>query len=102
MSVTEAARLEAPVSDLLLGQLPNYTDVCGCSLMDGRCAVHGAMMREVHQAWQAGSAAASEVIWSLSDGYGETGYVPEQGYDWSGVRDSSTAAIKAMWTAVHA
>lgn len=35
-------------------------------------------------------------IWSLSDGYGEPGFWPSQGYDWSGIRDSSQDAIKAM------
>lgn len=28
-------------------------------------------------------------IWDLQDGYGEAGFTPPQGYDWSGIRDSS-------------
>jgi hypothetical protein len=76
---------------------------CGCSLIDGRCDIHGDMMRDIYQAWKhADSNAALEAIYSLSDGYGEQGYVPEQGYDWSGIRDSSPEAIKRMWKAVHA
>jgi hypothetical protein len=35
-------------------------------------------------------------IWRLQDGYGEAGYVPPQGWDWSGIRDSSALAIQAM------
>jgi hypothetical protein len=35
-------------------------------------------------------------IWSLTDAYGEKGYIPSQGYDWSGVRDSSTELIWKM------
>ncbi len=36
------------------------------------------------------------IVWAESDGYGPKGYIPDQGYDWSGVRDSSDAAKKAM------
>jgi hypothetical protein len=36
-------------------------------------------------------------VYDLSDGYGEPGYIPVQGYDWSGIRDSSPAAIDAMY-----
>lgn len=39
---------------------------------------------------------ASYRIYDLSDGYGEQGYVPPQGYDWSGIRDSSPEAIQQM------
>lgn len=35
-------------------------------------------------------------IWALQDGYGEPGTTPVQGYDWSGIRDSSPEAIAAM------
>ena len=35
-------------------------------------------------------------LWPLTDAYGPQGYVPPQGYDWSGFRDSSFNAIKAM------
>lgn len=35
-------------------------------------------------------------VYSRSDGYGEPGYIPVQGYDWSGVRDSSLQAQEAM------
>lgn len=35
--------------------------------------------------------------WALQDGYGEPGIDPPQGWDWSGIRDSSPAAIKRMF-----
>lgn len=75
---------------------------CGCSLIDGRCDKHAAMMREIHAVWQDGPADMVFLLFSMQDGYGEAGYVPEQGFDWSGVRDSSIEAIEAMWKAVHA
>ena len=31
-------------------------------------------------------------IWAHQDGYGEPGYTPPQGHDWSGIRDSSDDA----------
>jgi hypothetical protein len=74
---------------------------CGCSLIN-RCDHHGRMMADIHDAWTSGSNAACEVIWSLSDGYGSPGFIPEQGYDWSGIRDSSVEAVEAMFRAVHA
>lgn len=39
---------------------------------------------------------ADNKIWKLSDGYGKKGYIPVQGYDWSGIRDSSVEAIWEM------
>lgn len=35
-------------------------------------------------------------IWRLSDGYGKKGYIPAQGIDWSGIRDSSREAQLEM------
>lgn len=35
-------------------------------------------------------------IWSHTDAYGEKGYIPPQGYDWSGIRDSSQNAKQNM------
>ena len=35
-------------------------------------------------------------LWHLTDAYGPRGYMPPQGYDWSGFRDSSWSAINAM------
>lgn len=90
------------MSDRLLAELPNYTDECGCSLMDGRCAKHAAMMKEIHAAWSTGNEWTCDVIWSLQDGYGDCGGTPIQGYDWSGIRDSSCASIEAMHAAIHA
>lgn len=84
-----------------LAEIPSGVDECGCSVMDGRCPTHKTMMIEIHHAWQT-SDTAFEIIWSLQDGYGIPGFMPEQGYDWSGVRDSSTAAVEAMYKAIHA
>jgi len=36
-------------------------------------------------------------IWALQDGYGEPGFWPAQGYDWSGIRDSTDAAKNRMF-----
>lgn len=80
--------------------MPQFTDLtplpCGCSLMDGRCQRHGSMMRVIYDARHGDKA---QDIWALQDGYGEPGYTPEQGWDWSGIRDSSTEAIEAMFEA---
>lgn len=40
--------------------------------------------------------------WALQDGYGEPGFTPPQGWDWSGIRDSSPAAKRRMVEAVKA
>jgi len=37
-------------------------------------------------------------LWPLTDAYGPHGFIPPQGYDWSGFRDSSDEAITAMAT----
>lgn len=39
---------------------------------------------------------AIRMIWSEQDGYGAAGFTPAQGWDWSGIRDSSPAAIDRM------
>lgn len=33
-----------------------------------------------------------DAAWDLQDGYGQPGYTPEQGWDWSGIRDSTPEA----------
>lgn len=40
--------------------------------------------------------------WSLQDGYGVAGYTPVQGWDWSGIRDSSDTAKVRMGAAILA
>lgn len=75
---------------------------CGCNLTDGYCADHSAMLVRIRRAWDSAPADLVLVLWELQDGYGEPGYVPEQGHDWSGVRDSSLEAIEAMHAAVSA
>lgn len=44
---------------------------------------------------------ALAVCWSMQDGYGAPGATPAQGFDWSGIRDSSPATVRRMWLAVH-
>jgi hypothetical protein len=39
---------------------------------------------------------AAAAIWLLQDGYGPAGTTPSQGFDWSGIRDSSDEAIASM------
>ena len=43
-----------------------------------------------------GGREVAQAIWDRQDGYGEAGYTPPQGFDWSGIRDSSDDAIDAM------
>mgnify|MGYP001593109546 CR=1 FL=1 len=43
-----------------------------------------------------------DAVWSLQDGYGMPGYDPPQGWDWSGIRDSSPEAVKNMADAIRA
>jgi hypothetical protein len=61
------------------------------------------MLVEIDRVWRdpATSDALSERLWSLQGGYGIPGFMPAQGYDWSGIRDSSDEAIKAMYAAIQ-
>lgn len=59
------------------------------------CAVRP-MLAVIHEAYFHGPVAMISRIYALSDGYGEVGLIPEQGYDWSGIRDSSPQAVAAM------
>jgi len=61
-----------------------------------------AMLASIRDAWGRGNDETSKILYSLQDGYGEQGHVPEQGVDWSGIRDSSGPAVRAMFAAVHA
>lgn len=40
--------------------------------------------------------------WNLQDGYGEAGFTPCQGWDWSGIRDSTAGAKLLMGQMVRA
>lgn len=55
-------------------------------------------MKVIYDAYY-GSNKIGQRIYDLSDGYGEPGFVPPQGHDWSGIRDSSASAIDAMYSA---
>jgi hypothetical protein len=61
-------------------------------------------MRDIHAAVFAADADRALVarLWAMQDGYGEAGVTPEQGFDWSGIRDSTPATIEAMWREVRA
>jgi hypothetical protein len=41
-------------------------------------------------------------VWAIQDGYGEPGFTPAQGWDWSGIRDSSDLAKVKMAFAILA
>lgn len=60
------------------------------------------LLADIHAAWTSGSQAARDILWSIQDGYGEPGFMPPQGYDWSGVRDSTPDTIRKMHAAIHA
>ena len=104
MSTTRQITIIVPSTTL---SVPTAWD-CGCNIADGRCARHTQMMRQIRAFWdQPMTAPVSnaerrtwnqrfEQIWSLSDGYGTPGFMPAQGYDWSGIRDSSPEAVERM------
>jgi hypothetical protein len=52
-------------------------------------------LAKIHFACDDPTAAAR--IWGQQDGYGEVGVTPEQGWDWSGIRDSSPEALDRMY-----
>lgn len=79
----------------LLEERHHFTDVPGCPA----CS-QGHMMTAIHEAVFEGGKA--QVCWELQDGYGVIGGMPGQHFDWSGVRDSSPAAIARMYAAVTA
>lgn len=43
-----------------------------------------------------------DACWNLQDGYGVPGYEPLQGWDWSGIRDSTPEAFHLMAEAIRA
>lgn len=60
------------------------------------------LMDDIWAAWGSGDYDLIEIMWSLQDGYGSPGFVPVQGYDWSGVRDSTPDALRAIYRAIKA
>ncbi len=93
--------LSRDMTNTYLHQHINNPAECGCDLMTGFCAKHGDMMKEIQTAYY-GNDVAFQTILSMQDGYGEPGFGPSQGPDWSGVRDSSLETIEAMHQAIHA
>lgn len=61
-----------------------------------RCAVTPLMVKIHAAVFDADNHTAADVAWDFQDGYGEAGATPAQGWDWSGIRDSSPAAIWAI------
>lgn len=82
--------------------MTQYKWDCGCDYMkyeDARCTKHQEMMNKIHQAvWVEGK--FLDETWALQDGYGFEGFTPSQGWDWSGIRDSSPMAIEKMFEVV--
>lgn len=72
----------------------DFQDVPGCA----GCAV-GPLLKVVHEAVMLKGKFLAET-WALQDGYGFPGVTPPQGWDWSGIRDSSPAAIARMHSVV--
>ena len=82
---------------------PDPDHGCLCSIANGRCEKHSAMMKEIRAVWDSGSDDGPDVLRSLADGYGYPGSMIEMDtYDWSGIRDSSEASVENMWKAIHA
>lgn len=88
---------EAPDASVLVAHFDHDEAAEGCPYCEVR-----PMLKDLRRAWETASPEAFAILWSLSDGYGEPGLIPPQGYDWSGIRDSSPAAIRAMHRALHA
>jgi hypothetical protein len=65
-----------------------------CALCHWHHVVHNLTKQQMNDAYRA--------VWAQSDGYGERGYIPTQGYDWSGIRDSSEESQKDMAAAARA
>lgn len=54
------------------------------------------LLARIHRVVFSGDDAGNEAAvtaWLLQDGYGTPGFTPPQGWDWSGIRDSSPRAI---------
>lgn len=60
------------------------------------------LMKALYDAYFSKDKAKRALIYALADGYGAPGTVPPQGYDWSGVRDSTPAARRRMAAALAA
>ncbi len=82
---------------------------CGCTVNGASFAAGydyenhvdvGFALRFIHDKWFNGTSAERALIWLMQDGYGVPGYTPPQGYDWSGIRDSTDATIIAMYRAL--
>ena len=105
MSATPTNAEQAALLDHLRHSNPLIVDgkVVSAPLVDGcdHCQV-SCYMQEIHHAWYHGNADTRAILWSIQDGYGTPGYLPDQGYDWSGIRDSSPDAIRRMHAAIHA
>lgn len=59
------------------------------------------LLPDLYEVWTSRSEGFTTLL-AMQDGYGTPGYVPPQGPDWSGVRDSTPSAIRRMHRAVTA
>lgn len=84
--------------DQIVGRSSRHEGGCSCSLEE-RCARHQEMMRKIHGVWNSKhpNLRLMRIIYAHSDGYGAQGYIPAQGYDWSGIRDSTPRAVEQMY-----
>lgn len=84
-------------SDMFGEHLGGHGDVFNPTRIEG-CPACVAMsyLPAIRDRWMNGTTEEMLTIWELSDGYGIPGYVPPQGHDWSGIRDSSPAAMMRM------
>ena len=98
-------------SDVHSLPLPEYTEWWASGLAAQHSADHfrnpvetcpgcvaSLWLPDIHEAVNDGKLA--EIAWGLQDGYGAPGFTPTQGWDWSGIRDSSPAAVRRIAIAV--
>ena len=77
-----------------------YTQPCGCNLETGYCPTHQPMVQDLHAAYNGLHGDDTfHACGRLADGFGAPGV--EYG-DWSAWRDSTPAAIEAMWATLQA
>lgn len=86
-----------------VAHLDHQAEVSGCDYCET-----APMLTDLHRVWTGettttarGETNAFALMWSMQDAYGEPGAMPGQGYDWSGVRDSTPATVRAMWYRIY-
>lgn len=92
---TPAPRWGTEYREAFVAHLRHDAGVEGCAW----CAA-SLLLPALHAVYFGDDADAFDLLWSMQDGYGDAGDMPEQGFDWSGVRDSDPATIGAMHAAL--